>query len=101
MACRGAALGNVLNAAHELGYGAIVLSGDRCFDDTLCAQLGLAAGEFLAGFVSIGSIAEAPAQATRPLSQAVWSCWSPAGEAARRGARPASLTPDFDDEDIG
>lgn len=73
----GAALGNLLNAAHELGYGAIVLSGDRCFDPEVAAELGLGAGETLAGFVSIGTIAAPPPDTSRPLSQTVWSCWSP------------------------
>lgn len=71
----GAALGNLLNAAHQLGFGAIVLSGERCFDDTLLAALGIGADEQLAGFVSIGTTAKAPPTAHRPLSQAVWSCW--------------------------
>lgn len=35
----GAALGNLLNAAHQLGYGAIVLSGKRCFGPLLLAKL--------------------------------------------------------------
>ncbi|HKX41482.1 MAG TPA: nitroreductase [Burkholderiaceae bacterium] len=71
----GAALGNLLNAAHQLGYGAIVLSGERCFDETLVAALGVAADEQLVGFVSIGTIGKAPPEARRPLPQTVWSCW--------------------------
>lgn len=71
----GAALGNILNAAHQLGFGAIVLSGERCFDAVLVRQLGLSETEFLAGFISLGSIAEAPPPARQKLSQDVWSCW--------------------------
>jgi nitroreductase len=71
----GAALGNILNAAHQLGFGAIVLSGERCFDAILARQLGLAETEFLAGFISLGTIAEAPPSARQKLSQDVWSCW--------------------------
>jgi len=71
----GAALGNILAAAHQLGYGAIVLSGDRCFDEPLARQLGLAPGEHLAGFISIGTIKEPPPRVRERLSQAVWSCW--------------------------
>ncbi|HEY9066642.1 MAG TPA: nitroreductase [Burkholderiaceae bacterium] len=71
----GAALGNLLNAAHQLGYGAIVLSGERCFDETLAAALGVTGDEQLVGFVSIGTIAKAPPEAHRPLPQTVWSCW--------------------------
>jgi nitroreductase len=36
----GSALGNLLNAAHQLGFGAIMLSGERCFDVLLCSELG-------------------------------------------------------------
>ena len=71
----GAALGNILNAAHQFGFGAIVLSGERCFDAVLARQLGVAGAEFLAGFISLGSIAEAPPPARQKLSQDVWSCW--------------------------
>jgi nitroreductase len=71
----GAALGNLLNAAHQLGFGAIVLSGERCFDAPLLAALGIGADEQLAGFVSIGTTAKAPPAAHRPLSQTVWTCW--------------------------
>jgi nitroreductase len=72
----GAALGNLLNAAHQLGYGAIVLSGERCFDTQLTGALGVKPEEQLAGFVSIGTIGTAPPEAQRPLAQTVWSCWS-------------------------
>lgn len=71
----GAALGNLLSAAHQLGYGAIVLSGERCFDETLARQVGAQPGEYLAGFISIGTIAQAPPQSREVLSQDVWSCW--------------------------
>ena len=71
----GAALGNLLNAAHQLGYGAIVLSGERCFDLQLTGALGVKADEELVGFISIGTAAKAPPETHRPLSQTVWSCW--------------------------
>ncbi len=71
----GAALCNILNAAHPLGFGAIVLSGERCFDAILMRQLGLAETEFLAGFISLGTVAEPPPPAKLKLSQDVWSCW--------------------------
>jgi nitroreductase len=75
----GAALGNLLNAAHQLGFGAIVLSGDRCFDTQLTAALGVKADEELVGFISIGTAAKAPPEVHRPLAQTVWSCWPGAG----------------------
>ena len=86
----GAALGNILSAAHQLGYGAIVLSGERCFDETLARQLGVQPGEELAGFISVGTIAQAPPQPRETLSQNVWSCWQ--GEAPWV-ASPGSLPP--------
>lgn len=73
----GAALGNLVNAAQALGFGAIVLSGDRCFDPQVAAELRLLDGEFLAGFVSIGSVRQTPPMATRPLAQDSWTCWAP------------------------
>jgi nitroreductase len=80
----GAALGNLLNAAHALGFGAIMLSGDRCFDPAIAAAIGLDEGESLAGFISIGSVLETPPDVTRPLSQEMWSCWTPAAQHAQQ-----------------
>ena len=62
----GAALGSILSAAHLLGFGAIVLSGERCQDEPLRAALGVNGDEILAGFISIGTIAKAPKPAVRP-----------------------------------
>jgi len=72
----GAALGNILNAAHYLGYGAIVLSGDRCFDPILTGQLGVTQHECLAGFISLGTIKSAPPTKKTLHSHAVLSRWS-------------------------
>ncbi|MDR2334848.1 MAG: nitroreductase family protein [Burkholderiaceae bacterium] len=71
----GAALGNLLNAAHQLGFGAIMLSGERCFDPALCAGLGIEPTEHLAGFVSLGSIAAAPPPRKPILLDAVRALW--------------------------
>jgi nitroreductase len=78
----GAALGAILLAAHLLGYGAIVLSGERCQDEPLRAALGVAAEEILAGFISIGTIAKAPKPSTRPPRERVWTSWEPLHSAA-------------------
>lgn len=75
----GAALGNFLNAAHQLGFGAIMLSGERCFDASLSAALGLQPHEFLAGFISLGSVAEAPPARKQVAPNEVRSHWTPAG----------------------
>lgn len=86
----GAALCNLLNAAHQLGFGAIMLSGERCYDLALLAELGLRPGEYLAGFVSLGRIAEAPPERRDPLPGEVWSCWTPGiGVRRARGERVA------------
>jgi nitroreductase len=72
----GAALGSLLLAAHAMGFGAIVLSGERCQDKTLRAALGLRSHESLAGFISIGSIACAPRPARGRDRDLVLSIWS-------------------------
>jgi nitroreductase len=79
----GAALGQLLLAAHTLGYGAIMLSGERCQDEPLRAALGLESHETLAGFISIGAIAKAPPPAKRPGRERVLSQWAPLRSAVR------------------
>ena len=88
----GAALGNLLNAAHLLGYGAIVLSGERCFDAVLLSELGVANDEQLAGFITIGRIIDAPPSARSVLSTQVWSSWNP--DVARTADGTARIDPD-------
>ncbi|QNT70229.1 nitroreductase family protein [Defluviicoccus vanus] len=53
----GAAVQNLLLAAHVLGYGASLLSGEKARDPLVRACLGVALDEILVGFLSIGSIA--------------------------------------------
>jgi nitroreductase len=72
----GAALGNILAAAHLLGFGAIMLSGERCQDQAVRQALGVAREEMLAGFISIGTIANSPPPAVRPPCERVWSSWA-------------------------
>src|SRR6218665_3119559 len=74
---RGRAICNLLNAAHQLGFGAIVLSGERCFDSVLASELGIRAEESLAGFVSLGRVIEAPPSKRHPMPAEVWSTWRP------------------------
>jgi nitroreductase len=78
----GAALGHLLLAAHSLGYGAIMLSGDRCQDEPLRRALGIEVHETLAGFVSVGTISKAPPPAQRPPREAVFAQWQPATKQA-------------------
>ena len=75
--CAGAALGHLLLAAHAMGFGAIVLSGDRCKDEILRQSLGIASAETLAGFVSIGTIASPPPPAAHVDLDRVLSTWTP------------------------
>lgn len=56
----GAAIGNLMNAAHQLGFGAIMLSGERCYDPILCTALGIQSSEYLAGFISLGAVSVVP-----------------------------------------
>ena len=86
----GAALGNLLNAAHTLGYGASILSGERCFDSQLVAELGLVGDEWLAGFVGIGRIREQPPGAKITPPHAVWSQW-PTASSPQTRADPERL----------
>lgn len=73
----GAALGELLLAAHAMGFGAIVLSGERCKDEILRQALGIAPAETLAGFVSIGTVAVPPPPAARVDRDRVLSSWRP------------------------
>jgi nitroreductase len=85
----GAALGNILSAAHLLGFGAIILSGERCQDEQLRKAIGVKPEEFLAGFISLGTIAKAPPPAPRPPRERVWSSWTP----VLLGTAPLRLSP--------
>lgn len=66
IASAGAALQSILIAAQALGYGGIILSGSRCKAAPVKDALGVAAGEYLLGFISIGSIVDTPRLASRP-----------------------------------
>jgi len=90
----GAALSNVLNAAHQLGFGAIVLSGERCFDAVLCSELGVQPHESLAGFISLGSIAEPPPARQAPDTSEVISHWVPSQGAKGAPVQQAAAPPE-------
>ena len=90
----GAALGNFLNAAHSLGYGAIVLSGERCHDPLLKSALDIQATEFLAGFISLGRIVQVPPSRKLPSTDRVRTEWTPRLRAPDpAGAASAPLSP--------
>ena len=62
----GAAVQNVLLAAHALGYGAIMLSGERTRDPLIRDGFGLGDAETLVGFISLGSAAAEAPRKPRP-----------------------------------
>ncbi len=52
----GAAVMNLLNAFHAMGYGAIWLTGGNAYDPEVGRELGFDAGERCLGFVYVGSM---------------------------------------------
>lgn len=86
----GSALGNFMNAAHQLGFGAIMLSGERCFDALLCAELGLDSTESLAGFISLGSIKAAAGPRKPTTLDAVRAFWQPGSSPESPGSAASS-----------
>lgn len=71
----GAAIHGALLAAHALGYGAKILSGDRAQDPLIRSALGLSADEVLVGFIGIGRIASLPAPRPKPEVGDVFRVW--------------------------
>lgn len=62
----GAVCMNLIHAAHGHGYGAQWLTGWPAYDKTVGELLGLQTGERIAGFIHIGTPAEAPTERARP-----------------------------------
>lgn len=63
----GAACLSLVNAALAAGWGACWLTGWPAYDDGFCAEgLGLAPGEWVAGFVHVGTETAAPPDRPRP-----------------------------------
>ena len=56
----GAAVQNILLAAHAQGFGAKWLTGANAYDEHVRAALGLAADHRLVGFIHLGTIAGTP-----------------------------------------
>ncbi|WP_128003357.1 nitroreductase family protein [Piscinibacter defluvii] len=72
--CAGGALTNFLNALHLMGFGAKTLSGRKCahpaIRDAFCRD-----GEWLAGFVCIGTPTRRPSPRGADDADAVLTCW--------------------------
>lgn len=85
----GAALGNFMNAAHQLGYGGILLSGERTFDPVFCADLGVGTTEYLACFICLGSISSAPPSRAKIQPSAQLTTWAPSNVHVNAPTLPA------------
>lgn len=57
---------NILNAAHMLGYGAILLTGKNAHDRYIHKKLGLYSPDEIIGFIYIGTITNMPKTLPRP-----------------------------------
>ena len=67
----------LLVAAQAAGYGANWITDWYAYDARATALLGLAGDERIAGFVHIGTAAEAPLERVRPKTGELTSVWSP------------------------
>ena len=73
----GAACMNMLHASHALGYAAQWLTDWQASDPTIAEALGLADGQRIAGFIHIGSAADAPKDRPRPDLADIVTEWRP------------------------
>lgn len=64
-------------AAQAMGYGANWITDWYAYDPRVDALLGLAANETIAGYVHIGTPAEAPLERVRPDLDAIVTRWAP------------------------
>jgi nitroreductase len=62
----GAAGMNLLNAIHALGYGAVWVTGPNAYDPAVAEALGFTSPDRLAGFLFVGTPADAPRPLRRP-----------------------------------
>lgn len=71
----GAVCMNLLHAATALGYAGQWLTGWPAYDEAAMKLLGVEDGERVAGFVHVGSPAEAPVERDRPDIEALTTRW--------------------------
>ena len=74
----GAVCTDLLHAAAAMGYGANWITDWYAYDAEAAALLGLGPQERIAGYVFIGTAAEAPAERVRPDVASLTSVWTPA-----------------------
>lgn len=75
LASGGAALQNVLLAAHSLGFGARALSGQAVRTNAFRSALNLASGETFLCFIAIGTATSAPRRNERPAPETLLTQW--------------------------
>jgi len=75
----GAVCMTLIIAAQAMGYGANWITDWYAYDEAAGRLLGLAEGERVAGFVHLGTSAEAPLERVRPDVAALASEWRPGG----------------------
>lgn len=71
----GAAIHGLMLAAHALGFGAIMLSGNRARDPLIHTLFGLAAEEQMVGFISVGTPAKPIPPKPRPSPADYLQIW--------------------------
>lgn len=89
----GIAAGNILLAAHSLGYGAMWRTGEAAYDPYVHAALGLGASECIVGFLYLGTPEIMPPARAGVALDGYVSHWT-----GTRPGRTTSLTPDVDRE---
>lgn len=62
----GAAVQNMLNCFHAMGYGAMLVTGVPAYDPGVRGAFGLEEDDVLIGFLNVGTVADMPAQRARP-----------------------------------
>ncbi len=72
----GAALQNILLGATALGFGGMIVSGDKITSGALQAGLGVRPEERLLGFVAIGTPAKGPRPKSRASVSEVLTVWT-------------------------
>lgn len=75
LASGGAALQNVLLAAHSLGFGARALSGQAVRTTAFRSALNLAEAEIFLCFIAIGTATSAPRRNERPAPESLLTQW--------------------------
>lgn len=76
MASGGAALQNVLLAAHSMGFGARALSGQAVRTNAFRAALNLVGDEIFLCFIAIGTATSAPRRNERPAPESLLTQWN-------------------------